>query len=197
MSDVVFRYEFSSPYSYFAAQRVDALMPVPVRWEPILFGALADSIGKVPWSLKPGESRDRRMVECEGRAAALGIPLSWPRDWPLGTYSVLAARAAVVADEVGRQREFALEAFRLGLGLGRDLTDLTVVLEAAEAADIAAEVIEEGVQRPDVKARLRANTEGAVADGVTGVPTFTVGSTHFWGDDRLDAAAEAARVTAA
>lgn len=193
----VFRYEFSSPYSYFAAHRVDVLLPIPVRWEPILFGALAQSIGKVPWSLQPGDERDRRMRECERRAELLGLPLHWPKDWPLGTYSVLAARAAVVADEVGRQREFALEAFRLGLGLGRDLTDLTVVLEAAEAAGIAAGVIEEGVGRPEVKARLREATEGAVAEGVTGVPTVTLpGGEHFWGDDQLDAAAAAALIYA-
>ncbi|MDO9352097.1 MAG: DsbA family protein [Solirubrobacteraceae bacterium] len=193
----VFRYEFSSPYSYFAAHRVDELLPIPVRWEPILFGALAQSIDKVPWSLQPGEARDRRMRECERHAEALGLPLRWPRDWPLGTYSVLAARAAVVADEVGRQREFALQAFRLGLGLGRDLTDLTVVLEAAEAAQIAAEVIEEGVQRPEIKAQLRDATEAAVQAGVTGVPTVTLpGGEHFWGDDQLEVAAAAAQAYA-
>lgn len=191
-AQAVFRYEFSSPYSYFAAHRVDALMPAPVRWEPVLFGALAKAVGKTPWSLQPGAERDRRMRECEVRAASMGLPLAWPRDWPLGTYSVLAARAALVADEVGLQREFAREAFRVGLGLGRDLTDLDVVVEAAEAAGIAAETIEEGVQRPELKDRLRAITDHAVEIGVTGVPTTTVAGHHFWGDDLLEDAAAAA-----
>lgn len=48
-----FFYELSSPYSYFSAHRVDDLIP-DVRWQPILFGALTQQIGKVPWSLREG-----------------------------------------------------------------------------------------------------------------------------------------------
>jgi 2-hydroxychromene-2-carboxylate isomerase len=197
MSETVFLYEFSSPYSYFAAHRVDDLLPTEVRWEPVLFGALAQSIGKTPWSVQPGEARDRRMRECEARAASMGLPLAWPRDWPLGTYSVVAARAALVADEVGRQREFALEAFRQGLGLGRDLTDLAVIADIAEAVDIDPDVIAEGVQRPEIKAALRDRTDAAVARGVTGVPTVVFGDQLFWGDDRLEDAAAAVGAAAA
>jgi 2-hydroxychromene-2-carboxylate isomerase len=191
MAETVFLYEFSSPYSYFAAHRVDDLLPGPVRWEPVLFGALAQSIGKTPWSLQLGEARDRRMRECEERAASMGLPLTWPRDWPLGTYSVVAARAALVADELGQQREFALEAFRQGLGLGRDLTDPVVIADIAEAAQIDPDVIAEGVQRAEVKAALRDGTDAAVARGVTGVPTVVTPQGLFWGDDRLEDAAAA------
>jgi 2-hydroxychromene-2-carboxylate isomerase len=42
------------------------------------------------------------------------------------------------------------------------------------------------IERPDVKERLKANTEGAVARGVFGAPTFFVGGDMFFGQDRLD-----------
>ena len=45
---------------------------------------------------------------------------------------------------------------------------------------------------PVYKDRLRAATEDALALGVTGVPTVTVGTECFWGDDRLEYAAAAA-----
>jgi 2-hydroxychromene-2-carboxylate isomerase len=192
----VFLYEFSSPYAYFSAHRIDGLMPVPVRWQPILFGALARSIGKVPWSLEPGAARDARMRECEERAAALGLPLRWPSGWPLRTYSVLAARSALAAGEQGLLREFSLEAFRVGLGLGLDLSDPDVVGEVAVAAGADAEAIALAVERPDLKAALREATESAARRGVTGVPTVEIGDRRYWGDDRLgDAvrAVEAAR----
>jgi 2-hydroxychromene-2-carboxylate isomerase len=163
-----------------------------VRWQPILFGALCQEIGKTPWSLKPGPVRDERMQGCVTRAAALGLPLVWPRDWPLGTYSVLAARAALAADEQGLMREFSLQAFHQGLGLGNDLTDLDVVLTAARDAGADAERIREAVGRQELKDQLRQATSAAAASGISGVPTVVVGDQHFWGDDRLDEAARAA-----
>jgi 2-hydroxychromene-2-carboxylate isomerase len=49
--------------------------------------------------------------------------------------------------------------------------------------------IAEAVRGAEVKAALRAANDEAVARGVCGVPTFCVGATLFWGDDRLEAAA--------
>jgi 2-hydroxychromene-2-carboxylate isomerase len=192
----VFYYDFQSPYAYLSAHRVDEAMPGVVRWQPIAFGALIMDIGKVPWSWREGPARDAQMRECEGRAAALGLPLRWPRDWPKGTYSILSLRAAIVADEVGRLREFSTEAYRQGLGLGRDLTDLDVVLEAARDAGIDADVVREGVHRAEVKQRLREATECARERGVTGIPTVAVGDELYWGDDRLHEAARAATAQA-
>jgi 2-hydroxychromene-2-carboxylate isomerase len=191
MSEPVFFYDFSSPYSYLAAHRVDDVLPVPARWQPILFGALITAIGKEPWSWHKGPARDAQMRECEQRAAALGLPLKWPRDWPLGTYSILVVRAALVAEELGRLREFSLAAFRNGLGLGRDLTELDVVLEAADEAGVERGAVSDGVADPRIKQRLRDATDAAVALGVTGVPTISAGGELFWGDDRLEEAAAA------
>ena len=56
-------------------------------------------------------------------------------------------------------------------------------LDAARITALAAE--------PDVKARLVANTEEAVARGAFGAPTFFVGERMFFGQDRLDFVREA------
>jgi 2-hydroxychromene-2-carboxylate isomerase len=91
----VFFYDFSSPYSYLSAHRVDDVLPLRPRWQPILFGALIMQIGKQPWSWREGPAREAQMRECEQRAATLGLPLRWPREWPKGTYSVLVLSAAI------------------------------------------------------------------------------------------------------
>jgi 2-hydroxychromene-2-carboxylate isomerase len=190
MQEPVFYYDFSSPYAYISAHRVEEVLGVRPRWQPILFGALLMAIGREPWSWHKGPARDAQMEECVERAAAIGLPLSWPRDWPMGTYSLLAPRAALVAEEFGRVREFSLAAYRQGLGLGRDLTDLEVVLEAADEAGLDREALAGRVQDQEIKDRLREVTEEAVAAGVKGVPTIKVGEEIFWGDDRLERAAE-------
>jgi 2-hydroxychromene-2-carboxylate isomerase len=186
-----FYYDFSSPYAYLAAHRVDDLLPVRPAWEPIAFGALIRQIGKVPWSLQPGPERERRLRDCERRAAALGLPLRWPDGWPDRNYSILVLRAALIAAEHDRVREFSRAAFRRGLGEGGDLRDLDAVLACARDAGVDPEVVAAGVERPEIKARLRAATDAALARGVTGVPTVAVGDELFWGDDRLEDAAAA------
>jgi 2-hydroxychromene-2-carboxylate isomerase len=40
-------------------------------------------------------------------------------------------------------------------------------------------------EAPEVKQRLRDNTETAIAAGVFGVPTLLVGDRLFWGEDSL------------
>jgi 2-hydroxychromene-2-carboxylate isomerase len=191
MTAPTFYYDFNSPYAYLAAHRVDDVLPVRPRWQPIAFGALIRQIGKVPWSLRPGPERDRRLRECEQRADALGLPLRWPSGWPDRNYSIVVLRAALVAAEHGRLREFSLAAYRRGLGEGGDLRDLDTVLSCARDAGIDPDAVAAGVEQPDVKQRLRATTDAAIAHGVTGVPTVAVGDVLFWGDDRLEDAAAA------
>jgi 2-hydroxychromene-2-carboxylate isomerase len=107
--------------------------------------------------MHPGSARDAQMRECEEQTSGLGLPLRWPRGWPTETYSVVVLRAALVAAELGIVREFSLAAYRQGFGLGRDLTDIDVVLEAADEA---------GAERADIKERLRRVTEDARRLGV-------------------------------
>lgn len=190
MTEPVFFYDFSSPYAYLSAHRVDQALPLAPRWQPILYGSLIQQIGKVPWSMREGAARDAQMRECEQRAGALGLPLRWPQGWPRATYSVVVLRAALVAEEQGLLREFSLAAYRQGLGMGRDLTDMDVVLAAAEQAGVEPAAVREGVERPEIKERLRHATDEARELGVTGIPTVYADGELFWGDDRLaDAAA--------
>jgi 2-hydroxychromene-2-carboxylate isomerase len=96
-----------------------------------------------------------------------------------------------VAAELGLVREFSLAAYRQGFGLGRDLTDIDVVLEAADEAGADLAAVREGVERADVKERLRRVTDDARRLGVTGIPTVCVEGTLYWGNDRLEDAAAA------
>lgn len=182
-----FYYDLNSPYAYLAAHRVDDVLPVDVDWVPIAFGPLLVATQRVPWSLKPG--REENLRDCEGRAAALGLPpIVWPEGWPAETYSVDAARAALFADRQGRQREMARAIFEQVFVHGGRLDDRATLDAAAERAGVTG--LEDGIAA--VKADLRAVTEDAMARGVVGIPTVEVDGTLFWGDDKLEEAARAA-----
>ena len=186
----VFFFDFSSPYAYLAAMRIAEVLPA-ATWRPIAFGALIRQIGKVPWSLRPG--REAGMREIEERAAERGLPpVRWPEGWPDSSYSLVPLRAALIAETHGRLREFSLEVYRLMFAEGRTLTEPAPVLEAAAAVGLNRDAVDVRLEHPEIKARLRAYTDEAVARGVTGVPTVAVGGALFWGDDLLEAAARAA-----
>jgi 2-hydroxychromene-2-carboxylate isomerase len=190
---VEFFYDFSSPYSYLAAARVDDVLPVRPMWRPIAFGVIVQRTGKVPWSF--AEDRRRDFEEIDRRAAERGLPpVRYPRGWPLQTYSLTPLRAAQLADDAGLLREVSRELFRAIFVDGQSLADLDTTLAAAERAGMDREEVRTGIERQDVKDRLRASTEEALARGVTGVPTVAVGDELFWGDDRLEAAVAIAAV---
>jgi 2-hydroxychromene-2-carboxylate isomerase len=186
----VFYYDTNSPYAYLAAHRIDDMIP-DAEWRPLPLGIVFRSIGKVPWSLKP--DRGEGMAECERRASERGLPpIRWIEGWPAEVWSFTPLRAALVADDEGKQREFALECFRLHFAEGRSLAEPQAVLDAASTVGLDPELVSERIQTASVKERLKALTEEAISLGVVGVPTVVVGGELFWGDDRLEEAAAAA-----
>ena len=193
MTEPLFFFGAMSPYSWFAAERIGALIPA-ARWEPVFAGALFRAAGRSSWGL--GEHRAAGLADCEARARVHGLgPIRWPEPWP--TNDVLIARAITFAAGHGQLREFALAAmravFRDGLDLGRPEAVAAVARQAGlEQAGLDADAVAHGVTSATVKDALRATTDRAVALGVVGVPTVVVDERLFWGDEQLEAAAEAA-----
>ena len=187
----VFYYDFNSPYAYLAATRVDRVVGSEVRWSPIAFAFLLSRRGRVPWSLV-AETRGPGMRECEERARRYGLPtMRWPPGWPRESYSLAPLRAALVAAERGRLREFSLAAFERNFVSGEGLRDEADLAPIFDALGLEPQTLAERIGEPTVKERLRINTEEALAAGVVGVPTVVVGGQAFWGDDRLEDVAAA------
>ena len=188
-----FYYDLGSPYAYLAAERVNSLFVEtcgePPEWRPILLGGLFKRFGRDSWA--NGRGRKAGLDEVERRASARGLPpLRWPDPFPGNT--LLAMRAATYAKELGRAVSFSLAAFRQAFAAARDLSEPDNVLLAAAAAEIHPRAVLAAVERDAVKAALREATERAGDLGVRGVPSIVVGTEVFWGDDRLEQAAQAA-----
>ena len=73
----------------------------------------------------------------------------------------------------------------------KNLGDPAVLAATLAAAGFDADAFAALVADPEVKAKLVATTEEAVARGVFGAPTFFVGDAMFFGQDRLDFVREA------
>ncbi|HYX78141.1 MAG TPA: DsbA family protein, partial [Solirubrobacterales bacterium] len=187
----IFYYDLGSPYAYLAAERVNGLFAEacgqPPEWQPILLGGLFKRFGRESWANGPG--RREGMREVERRASARGLsPLRWPEPFPGNT--LLAMRAATYAKEIGRTVSFSLAAFRQAFAAGRDLSDPDNMALAAAAAEIHPRAVLAAVKRDQVKRALREATDRAGDLGVRGVPSVLVAGAVFWGDDRLEEAAQ-------
>jgi 2-hydroxychromene-2-carboxylate isomerase len=183
-------FDLGSPWAYLAVERAPRALGVEPEWRPVLLGGLFRRFDRDSWART--SARAEGMAEVERRAREYGLPpVRWPEPWPGNGLG--AMRAATVAAAEGAVRPFALAAYRLAFVEGRDLSDLEAVLLAAARAGLDPERVRAGVADPEVKARLRAETDAAGDRGVFGVPTVAVGDALFWGDDRLEEAARALR----
>ena len=188
MASPIFFYDLSSPYAYLAAARVDDVLPVRPEWRPIAFGVIVQEIGKVPWSF--AEDRSADFAEIARRADALGLPaVVYPEGWPVQTYSIVALRAVLAVEDQDDRRLLTRELYRTAFAEGHHLADADTVLGAVERAGLDPGTIAEAIASPEIKQRLRTETDAALERGVTGVPTVSVGEQLFWGDDRLEDAA--------
>ena len=182
----MFYFDLGSPYSYLAAERINAVLPEPPVWQPILLGALFKHFERGSW----GETGKRAegMAEVERRAHERGLPpVRWPDPWPGNM--LFAMRAATYTAQIGRAVAFSLAAFRQAFAAGRDLSDPDNVLLAAAACELHPKAVLTAVESQGVKDALRAATDSAAERGVEGVPSVVIGEEVFWGDDRLEEAA--------
>jgi 2-hydroxychromene-2-carboxylate isomerase len=191
-----FYYDFSSPYSYLAAERISGLFAEAEleqpEWQPISFGHVLKMSGRRPWSFEEDRSTD--FAEIQRRADERGLPkVLYPDGWPTENYSLTPVRAATYAKESGRVVSFSLACFRQVFAAGRDMSELDNVLVAAAACELHPNAVTKGIETQSVKDKLRAATDEAIAGGVEGIPTVAVGDQLFWGDDRLEEAVAALR----
>jgi 2-hydroxychromene-2-carboxylate isomerase len=193
----VFYYDFSSPYSYLAAERISGVFAEAgaeqPEWVPISLGHVLKETGRRPWSMQPDGPDPEHLEEIRRRAADRGLPeVRYPAGWPVDNYSLAPTRAAIYAKESGRVVSFSLAAFRQAFAAGRDLGDLDNVLLAAAACELHPNAVLKGIETRSVKEALKQATAEALERGLVGIPTVAVGDELFWGDDRLEAAASAA-----
>lgn len=185
----VFRFDTNSPYAYLASTRVSTVLGPAVEWRPIALAFLLRAQGRRPWSLDE-PTRSEGVAECEARALARGLPpLRWPPGFPVESYSLEPLRAIAAAIAHDREQALACALFRRNFVTGEGLRAAGAVRDCW--VEVGLDGASYDAELEAAKPVLAAETERAIAEGVPGVPTVTVGGAHFWGDDQLEAAARA------
>lgn len=185
---VTFWYEFSSPYSFLAAERVGDLARargVDVTWKPFLLGAIFKEQGPTP-NLRSPQRAAYMWRDCERWCDRLGLPFVVPDPFPQNGIFASRVALAVPPDE---RPAFSIAVFRAFFCAGQRLDDEAVVTAALRQTEIDLETAISVAQTDLIKHALRKQTEEAKAKDIFGAPMIeTADGELFWGNDRLEEA---------
>lgn len=185
---IAFYFDFSSPYGYLAAQRIDGIGAKhgrDVAWKPYLLGVTFKTTGLRPLAEVPLKG-DYMMRDLPRSARLLGVPFRTPEPFPF--VSVAACRAYYWLADQDRSRGVTLAKalYHAAFGEGRDISGADAVVEVAAGQGVERDRLAAALQDPAVKDRLRAEVDEAIAKGAFGSPFILVDGEPFWGHDRLD-----------
>ena len=186
-------FDFGSPTSYLAWSQLPALaagVGATIVWRPMLLGGVFKATGNTSPVTVP--AKGRWMNADIGRwAARYGVPFRFNTHFPINTLTLMRGAVAMQMHQPHDFMRYVELMHRAMWERGADLGDAAVVAEVLRAAGFDAQAFAARVADSQVKAGLVANTEEAVARGVFGAPTFFVGESMFFGQDRLDFVREA------
>ncbi|MFN4089760.1 MAG: DsbA family protein [Alphaproteobacteria bacterium] len=187
--EIDFYYGIGSRYSYLAStqiERIERIYGCRFHWLPLYSGRLIAAGGSDPFAGSPVSGQYDwawRRRDAEAWAAFYAVPFREPRGRRMDAERL--ALACVAADRIGLAAPFSRCLFDMIFASDRPEIGADACDEAAAALGLDA-----GRLRGLAEERATADLHDrriaeARARGAFGVPTFCVGDTVFWGNDRL------------
>ncbi len=183
---VEFLFDFGSPTSFLAYKqlpKIAARHGARIIWTPILLGGVFKATGNTSPAMVPAKARYMN-GDLARFAKRYGIVLNFNSHFPVNTLPLM--RGAVAYQSTPQFDIYINAMFDAMWAHPRNLNDQNEITHVLKDIRIDPSDFLARIERADVKEKLKANTEGAVARGVFGAPTFFVNGEMFFGQDRLD-----------
>lgn len=185
-----FFYDCGSPWTYLAFHRIEAIADAggaTLVWKPILVGGVFNAVNDSVYAQRAAPNPRKlkyHLKDLQDWARFEGIEIAWPSVFPVN--SVHAMRAAIFAQDEGRVVDWSRACFEAYWARGEDISRTDVLAGLARELALDADAMLEAIATPDVKRRLRANTDELIERGGFGSPTiFVDGDDMYFGNDRL------------
>jgi 2-hydroxychromene-2-carboxylate isomerase len=184
-------FDCGSPWTWLGFHNMQKLateLNLQVNYRPVLLGAVFNAVNPAVLEFRErGSLAKKRYIEkdLQDWARQAGLTIHFPNKvFPLNSVKVM--RACVHMQEQGRLIEFANAAFHAYWTDQVDLGTLEGLTELCRRAGVDAGLLLAGIETPEVKAKLRANTDELIERGGFGTPTiFVDGDDMYFGNDRL------------
>lgn len=185
---VEFIFDVGSPYTYLAwhaLPKIAAAKGADIIWTPVLLGGIFQATGNRSPVETPAKGQHLE-VDLQRWARLYGVTYVSNPHFPINTLMLMRGAVAMqMRSDVDLQR-YLSAVFTAMFEQPCNMNDPAAVGAVLAKAGFDPQELLALTQSPEVKARLKSNTENAVARGVFGAPSFFVGDQLYWGQDRLN-----------
>ena len=191
MTTVEFFFDYSSPWTYLAFDRIEAFCEknnAELIWKPFLVGGVFNKVNPSVYQRRenpvpPKDNYYRKDMNDWARYQR--ITLIKPSVFPLN--SVKALRGAFVAIEEGKISDYSRECFKAYWTDDKDISKEEILQPIAEAAGMDGEAFMAKIAEEPIKRKLFETTDEIIAREGFGSPTFFINKTDiYFGNDRLE-----------
>lgn len=186
-----FLFDVGSPASYIAYKRlpeIAARTGATVQYKPFLLGGVFKATGNHSPAEIPAKGR-WSSIDLAKFAKRYNVPFARNPFFPINTLHLMRGAAGLQDDP--RFMAYLDAVFEAMWRDPKNLGDPAEMVPVLVRAGVGGDEFRGLIERDDVKARLKAATEDAVARGAFGAPIFFVEDEMFFGQDRLDWVEEA------
>ena len=183
-----FYFDYSSPYGYFAAMKIDPLAEKygrSVNWKPILLGAVFKVTGAKPLPTLPLKGA-YAMHDVARSARFYGAPYRHPEKFPIAGQAPSRAFYWVNEKDPALAHTLARALYQAYFVDNRDISSPEITADVAATLGLNRDALLAALGDETVKDKLKLEVETAIARGVFGSPYFIVDDEPFWGADRLE-----------
>ena len=196
MARLEFFFDCSSPWTYLAFSRIEQLgadTGAELVWRPVLVGGVFNEVNQSVYEQRanpvPVKLRSYGK-DLQDWARHCGVKIGQPPVFPVN--SVKAMRGVFVAEQHDRVAPYARAVFESYWGDLQDISQDEVLARIVERVGLERDAFFGAIAKPDLKQRLRDNTDELIARGGFGSPTMFVDSDDmYFGNDRLPLVREA------
>ncbi len=179
---IEFYFDFISPYSYLAYEKIKSLKDFNFVYKPILLGGL-HKLGEIT---APAFNKRKLMNmknDCELVAKKNKIQFKWNSKFPINSLYLMRGYLIVSANLKKKYFETCFNSYWKD---DVDISDEENINKILDKCKIEKDEFNMNIQKQSVKDELRNLTKLAFDKNIFGAPTFVVNNKIFWGQDRLD-----------
>ncbi|MEM7255367.1 MAG: 2-hydroxychromene-2-carboxylate isomerase [Pseudomonadota bacterium] len=191
MATVEFFYDVSSPWTYFAFERIESFCArnnAELAWKPFLVGGVFNKVNPSVYQRRenPVPPKDNYyQKDMQDWASYLGVEMRKPSVFPLN--SVKALRGAFVAIEENKAADYSRACFQAYWRDDKDISQEDELRTVVESVGMDTERFFARIGEEPVKKALFDNTNELIERGGFGSPTFFLNTNDmYFGNDRLE-----------
>ena len=177
-----FYFDFISPYSYLAYQKIKSIKNVNFNYKPVLVGGLHNLQGiTAPAFIK---AKLKHMIsDCDLIAKRNKTNFIWNSKFPINSLNIMRGYL-FIDNEV--KALYLNQMFDANWNDNLDTSNEEALRIILEKCKINSKDFFDGIKNIKIKNELKTITQEAHDKGIFGAPTFVVNNKIFWGQDRLE-----------